>query len=209
MGGDVCTELRGRCSALGHLPLEVKTQASVRAYRTFVENVRTDAQAHTVLATVHVVSSNNGLDAWFGGAETREQTERRITEVQARTDAALAWIDSALDAAEHAGTRGVVIAMQADTFIGDGNTGFAAIVRRLADRARAFDGEVLLLQGDSHQYLVDKPLANGHTGYGITEPVRNLTRIVVEGETTSEYLRLTIDPSAERLFSWQRITVPS
>jgi len=32
-----------------------------------------------------------------------------------------------------------------------------------------------------------------------------VTRIVVEGETTSEWLRLTIDPRVE-LFAWERVT---
>lgn len=99
------------------------------------------------LATVHAVGSNNGLAPWFGGAETAEQTERKLAEVEARTDAALAWIDGAFDVAEERGLRGVVIGMQADTFIGGGNSGFTEIVRRLADRSRAFDGDVLLLQG--------------------------------------------------------------
>lgn len=191
-------------SALGVRPMRVDTQESRPAYRTFVENVRWNA-ARTVFATVHVVGSNNGLAPWFGGAETPGQTERREAEVAARTDAALAWIDSAFDAAESDGARGVVIAMQADTFVGDGNTGFADIVRRIADRSRDFDGEVLLLQGDSHHYLADRPLHGGHAGYDISEPVENLTRIVVEGETVSEWLRLTVNPAADRLFSWQRV----
>jgi len=33
----------------------------------------------------------------------------------------------------------------------------------------------------------------------------NLTRIVVEGETIAEWLRLHIDPRAPQVFSWERV----
>jgi hypothetical protein len=58
-----------------------------------------------------------------------------------------------------------------------------------------FDGEVLLLQGDSHQYIADNPLG-----------LPNFNRIVVHGATLPfEYLRLTIDPRDPGVFSWERV----
>lgn len=57
---------------------------------------------------------------------------------------------------------------------------------------------MLLLQGDSHEYVADNPLG-----------LPNFTRIVVHGETLPfEYLRLTIDPREAALFSWERVQVP-
>jgi hypothetical protein len=194
-------------SALGVRPTRLTTQAADPEHATFVENVRW-VSAGTAFATVHAVGSDNGLAPWFGGDETPEQTERRLAEVDARTKAALSWIDATFDHAENRSLRGVALSMQADTFMGEAQDGFAEIVRRIAERSRAFDGEVLLLQGDSHRYLVDQPLADGHEGYGIREPVPNLTRVVVEGETVSEWLRLTVDPRAEDLFSWERVSLP-
>lgn len=53
------------------------------------------------------------------------------------------------------------------------------------------------LQGDSHQFLADDPLG-----------LPNLTGIVVQGETLPfEYPRVTVDPRAARLFSWERVQV--
>ena len=61
----------------------------------------------------------------------------------------------------------------------------------------AFDGRVLLLQGDSHQFVADNPLG-----------LANFTRIVVHGATLPfEYLRLTIDPRDAGLFRWERVQV--
>ena len=101
-----------------------------------------------------------------------------------------------------------MLAMQADMWDASGQlSGFTPIVQRIAERARTFDGDVLLLQGDSHRFLVDNPLADGDPVHGVPYPVANLTRIVVEGETASEWLRLTIDPRAEQLFTWERVPV--
>ena len=54
-----------------------------------------------------------------------------------------------------------------------------------------------VIQGDSHVYKVDQPVA-----------LPNVTRIVVHGETLPfEYLRLTIDPRDPALFSWERVQI--
>ena len=176
--------------ALGRRAMALASQGG-----DFVENVRWIG-SRVVFATVHVVGSNNGLAPWTGALETPENATRREAEVAARIDAAVAWLDEAFDAAESAGAAGVVVAMQADTFATSPVLpGFVEVVERLEQRAAAFDGEVLLLQGDTHDYRVDQPLAGAP----------NLIRLVVEGETTAEWLRLTIDPRGEELFTWERI----
>jgi hypothetical protein len=177
-------------AALGRRPMRVDYQPAL------VENVRW-IESRVAFATLHVIGSNNGLSPWNGigqAAPTPEQT----VEVNVRIDATIEWIDSTFDAAEAAGLQGVVLVMQADTFPNAG-TAQEAIVDRIADRTATFDGEVLLLQGDSHVYKADNPLA-----------LDNFTRIVVHGETLPfEYLRLTIDPRDPELFSWERVQVAS
>lgn len=162
----------------------------------FLENVRW-AESRVVFATVHVVGSNNGLAPWTPPLETPENAARREAEVARRIDAAVAWINDAFDTAEASGAEGVLIGMQADTFFRDNETarGFVEVNETLEARASGFAGEVLLLQGDTHRYLVDQPF----------ETAPNLTRIVVEGTTVDEWLRLTVDPRAEDLFTWERI----
>ena len=174
-------------AALGRRPMAVETQP------TLPENVRWQ-ESRVVFATLHVVGSNNGLAPWTGQtAPTAEQED----EVEARVAAALAWIDAAFDRAQSAGSLGVVLAMQADTWDPAPTSAQQAIVDRIAARTAAFAGEVLLLQGDSHEYAADNPLG-----------LDNFTRIVVHGETLPfEYLRLTIDPRDDALFSWERVAV--
>jgi len=92
-----------------------------------------------------------------------------------------------------------VLLMQADTWSPTPGTAQQQIVDRIAARTAGFAGDVLLIQGDSHQYVADNPLG-----------LANFARIVVQGETLPfEYLRLTIDPRGDDLFTWSRVQLPS
>ena len=152
-------------------------------------------QSRVVFAALHVVGSNNSLAPWTGNASP---TPAQLTEATNRIAAAEAWVDEAFDRAEASEAAGAVLMMQADTFQGTNETlaGFASILARIEACAAAFARPVLLLQGDSHSYLVDTPLGGAP----------NVTRIVVQGaETASEWLRLTVDPRATSVFTWERV----
>jgi hypothetical protein len=178
-------------TALGRHPMTLDYQP------TLVENVRW-IESQVVFATLHVVGSNNGLAPWTGiglAAPTPEQT----AEVDERVGATLQWIDATFDAAESRQLAGVALFMQADTWNPSPTSAQQAIADRIAQRTASFDGEVLVVQGDSHVFVHDDPLA-----------MDNFTRIVVHGETLPfEYLQLTIDPHADQLFSWDRVTIDS
>jgi hypothetical protein len=155
-------------------------------------------QSQAVFATLHVVGSNNSLANWTGNVAP---TAAQSAEAGARIAATLTWIDRAFDIAEENEVAGVVLMMQADTFEDANETlaGFSTILARIETRAGGFEGPVLLLQGDSHSFVEDQPLA------GAT----NLTRIVVQGSNAfpAEYLRLTVDPRSPAFFSWERVPV--
>jgi hypothetical protein len=70
-----------------------------------------------------------------------------------------------------------------------------------AARAAAFGKPVLLLQGDSHTFLVDTPPGMP----------ANLTRLVVQGSTSvpHEWLRLRLDPKAKRVFTCENVVFRS
>ena len=114
-------------------------------------------------------------------------------------------------------TQAVLIGLQADMWDpaalvpgGDGLGGYTAFVRVLADLSVHFAKPVLLINGDSHLYGTDQPLADPHSTTGVihtTQPVPNLTRITVQGSTNKprEWLRLTIDPRSAQVFSWENV----
>ncbi|MEZ5234431.1 MAG: DUF839 domain-containing protein [Acidimicrobiales bacterium] len=184
--------------------------ATVDAQTDHPENVRWSVPG-AVIATLHVVGSNNGMSPWFGDDTTgthADDPDRREAEVAARDAANIAWLHEAFDEAESQQAPGVVLFMQADMWDafsvvnGDPLDGFDAFMAALAERSAAFDGEVLVVQGDSHQYLVDQPLAEGDALHGVETEAPNLTRIVIPASTASRYLRLTVDPDADALFTW-------
>ena len=186
-------------------PHPVLSQAAIAEHAAFVENQLFSA-ASVVFSVVHVVGSANGVAPWFGTDTTGtkfDDPERRLAEVDARIAAAVDWIERSFELAESDESKGLVLFMQADTFVG-ATTGFEAVIRTFADRARVFGKPVLLIQGDSHRYTEDQPFAFGNEAYEITEPVPNVTRVVVEGETTSEWLELSVDPTGTPLFAWAR-----
>ena len=182
------------------------SQSMLGGFETYVEN-QLWFESSVAFATVHVVGSNNNLAPWFGDDTTgahMDDPARRTAEVAARNAANIDWLEQTFALARGRDAAGVVIIMQADTWTGAAGSGFDSTVQKLADLARAFAKPVLVVQGDTHVYKTDMPLAAGDPIHGVTQPVPNLTRLVVQGETASEWLRLHVDPAAPALFTWER-----
>jgi len=83
-------------------------------------------------------------------------------------------------------------------------------VHELADLSVHFGKPVLLINGDSHLYGADQPLADPHSATGLihnTPAVPNLTRITCRARRTrrASGCRLTIDPRASQVFSWENV----
>lgn len=199
---------------LGAVKKTVLSQSSLSGFETFAENTLW-SQAQVTFAALHVVGSNNSLLPWYTDDRTgtkQDDPERRRAEKAAREAAGLDWLDRTFDFAEAQDSKGVALFFHADmwdaeVFDSGHWDGFIATVQRLAERARAFGKPVLLVNGDSHKFVVDQPLAEGDEHYGVSEPVPNLTRVIVQGSTTkplSEWLRLEVDPTTEAVFSWVR-----
>jgi hypothetical protein len=183
----------------------------------FVENVIW-IDSRVVFVAINLPGgSNNEQDVWYGApTATAEQT----TEAAERTGADLRWLDAAFEVAKRIKARGVVIQAQADMWDPEKGaahqSGYEPFVQSVAQHTLDFGKPVLMLNGDSHVYLSDNPLAANaplafmHPGYDVP----NFHRIVVHGSTFPlEWLKLTVDPrlsapngdSAFGPFSWQRV----
>jgi len=179
----------------------------------FVENVMWKS-SQVIFVTLNVPGSNNDGLPW-----TAPFTDEaaRTQEVALRGGANLRWLQRAFAWAETENAKAVVIGLQADMWDpaaivpgGDGLNGYTEFVRKLADLSVHFGRPVLLLNGDSHVFGADHPLADPNSATGMihgTQAVPNLTRITVQGSTNKprEWLRLTIDPSSSGVFSWQNV----
>lgn len=178
----------------------------------FVENVLWMDQK-VVFVTLNMPGSNNDTLPWTNGFASPAQAQ----EVAARTGADIRWLQAAFALAAEDHARAVVIGLQADMWDpaalipgGDGLDQYTPFVQALADAAQGFGGPVLLLNGDSHVYEADQPLADPGSATGMihhTQAVPNLTRITVQGSTNApaEWLRLTIDTRKPQPFSWTNV----
>ena len=125
------------------------------AYDAFVENLRW-VHDGVVFATAHVVGSENGAEDFDG------RTADDDAEVERRSEAVAAWVDATFEEAARLGADAVVIAAHADVRFDVAARGpqaapFRHFLGPLEAGARAFDGPVLLLQGDTHSCLFDQP----------------------------------------------------
>ena len=203
---------------LGGRKKAVLSQAKVHdpahpADAQFVENVMwTDSRV--VFVTLNVPGSNNDGLPWtapFTDEAARQQ------EVAERTAADFRWLELAFARANRERAAAVLIGLQADMWDpaaivpgGDGLSGYTDFVKRLAELTLHFGRPVLLINGDSHLFGADRPLADPTSATGLihgTPAVPNLTRITVQGSTNKprEWLRLSIDPRSPDVFSWENV----
>jgi hypothetical protein len=195
---------------LGQKQLNVENQAD------YPENVVYHRDEVTFVAA-NVPGSDNGLQPWTGNtAPTPEQAAA----VADRTAADIAVMRQAFAEARDRGDRGVVIMQQADMFdptyvptwsdIG----AFQPWIQAIIDEASSFDGPVYLMNGDSHIYNTDKPLAAGSpwlTTYDVHGSADNLSRITVDGSSNNhDWLKVAVNkPGADSLLSWTRVPYTS
>ncbi len=177
----------------------------------FVENVMWE-ESKVVFVTLNVPGSNNDTLPWTGIFSNPSAQDREVAE---RSAANFRWLESAFDRAEKKHARAIVIGLQADMWdpeaVASGELGnYTPLVQKLADLAQKFGRPVLLINGDSHVFGSDQPLADPASATGVvhhTQAVPNLTRITVQGSTNApaEWLRLTIDPRKPQVFSWVNV----
>jgi hypothetical protein len=195
---------------MGQHPTKVEAQTR----SGFPENVRLRREGID-FATLHVVGSNNDLQPWSGIGNT-DPTPAQVAEERARMDNVLAVVHDSFATANRTHDRAVVLLLQADMFdptytpTPNDISAFRPLVQALVEESSHYRGHVYLVNGDSHAYNVDHPLAVGSpwlTTYGVSGAARNLTRITVDGsDNNHDWLRFTINgPRAADALSWEQV----
>jgi hypothetical protein len=182
--------------SLGGMPMPLLRQADLDpGFRAYPENARWERDGVTFL-TLHVPGSDNNRPQ-----DGRPGTPPgAVAEYPARNEANLAWLREGFAAARAAGSRAVVVAMQADLYYRDrcgrGTVaGHADTRNALAAAARDFARPVLLLHGDSHFWLRDNPVPEAP----------NLTRVMVPGDGDTRAVAVTIDLAAGEPYRFELI----
>jgi len=184
-------------NSFGKTKLPLTSQALTPAFATYVENNRWTT-GNVAFATVHLVGSNNNFVPNDAKGQNREFYDRQR--------ANLAWLEEVFAEAAAQHRLGVVLFTQADMFSPDKNAkdadGFTEIIAALTKHAVAFGRPVLLINGDSHRLLIDKPLLNPASPKQV---LQNFTRLQVPGEADVVAVRVSVDPAQPALFQFQEL----
>ena len=199
--------------------MPVKTQENLG----LPENVRFE-QNRVAFSVLNVQGSNNSLQPWTGLGETTA-TPEQVAEVEYRTDAVLAQIRETFADAGRRNSRAVVLMTQADMFdpslLATATTkpeimsGFREIVAAIVEETNSFDAPVYLINGDSHVFAENQPLAAGSPWLEIygQAPADDLQRITVDGSANAtNYVRFTAAGNSADggdVLSWEKVPFSS
>jgi hypothetical protein len=184
--------------SLGAHPMPLVRESDVSPYVAFVENARWEKNG-VLFFTVHVVGSHNGYLV---------EDPVALTEASQRMNANVAWIRDSFRVAREGRYRAVVMAMHAQMLHGDdGAEGpFGPIIEELKLGSERFDGQVLLIHGDSHQFQVGRPFL---VQRGEDQPslYTNLTRLEVYGAPEIGAVKVSVDPDSVGVFGFTPLLV--
>lgn len=129
-----------------------------------------------VFATLNVPGGNNNM--------------RMPEEWAAREKALLRWLAATFATARAGGHGAVVLVMQANPFLRSvfHRNGYASLLQAMTAESQKFNGEVLLIHGDTHRYRFDQPLIDARS----KQRVPNFTRLEVFGYPFSNWVRVRV-----------------
>ena len=172
--------------SLGQRTLTVTRQSG-----EYPENARFDFGGITFVS-VHRVGSSDGTG----------RTPEGDAEAAARSTAGMDWIRAGFEAASAAGSKGIVVFFQADPNFDLYRLGVRNVhtdfLRTLERESIQFRRPVLLVQGDTHAFKVDKALVSSVDG----TTIENVTRLENFGSPDVHWSRVTVDPSGPELFTF-------
>ncbi|MFZ5718013.1 MAG: hypothetical protein ACOY5Y_00950 [Pseudomonadota bacterium] len=192
--------------SLGQRTMPLTRQTDVTPAVETAENTRWE-KGGVVFATVSVPGSANGFTL---------NDEARAREAVARNTANIEWIKAAFAEAKAKDAKAVVLALQAGMFVdGRGDPGFTGkalrggsdgpfywIVYAIRDQAAKFGKPVLLINGDFHDLVIDRPFM---VSQGEEKPplYANITRLQVYGAPELKAVQVNVDTETPWVFSFQ------
>ena len=168
--------------SLGKVPIALQRQSENPDYKTYVENARWQHD-DVLFATVHVTGSSNNA------AHAKESHARNLANI--------AWIDALFEdtkSAKKNAVKAIIIALHADMFNERGKVlpHYKETANHIIAGAKASALPVLLIHGDSHQYIVDTPF----------KKASNITRLQVHGFPVIKAVKIGVNTASSSTFSF-------
>ena len=199
----------GEPISLGAKTMPVVRQSDVSDYDEMKENVRW-MKDEVMFGTAHVPGS---------GMNFTINDPVRANDAMKRHKAVVEWIKDLFLQAEKEEAKAVVLAIHASLFIaGEGSEFSGAKLRgneegayywialAIRDFANQFGKPVLLINGDFHEFIIDRPFA---VSQGEAEPplYGNITRLQVYGAPELRSVKVTVDTDTPWVFSFSPLWV--
>ncbi len=202
----------------GKHPVKVNRQGKLG--QPYSENSRF-VRSNVEFVALHIPGSNNNF------VVTTKQCHKKSNRTQADCDAATAeymarnkknikWLEESFVEARSNKYAGIVIVIQADIFrpfalSGGGykknflpslneKNGFKDFFNVLIRETRNYNGQVLLVNGDSHYFKIDKPMFDMDGTL-----TKNFMRVEVFGNKDNSWIEMTVDPKSENVFSFNPV----
>jgi hypothetical protein len=171
-----------------------------------------------VFVGLNVPGSNNNkvIDGQcINDKSTRLQADCDEDNVEylARDAANIAFLHESFQLAKQRNAAGLMVVIQADpsfdlpeteTFnerTQPGFDGYDAFLTALTEETNAFNGQVVLVHGDTHFYKVDKPLVDQ------AHLVKNFTRVETFGSPNLHWIKVSINTKNPNVFTFQPVIV--
>ena len=176
-----------------------------------------------VFLGLNIPGSNNnkvGPTACISSKSVRTQADCDAdnAEYQARDAANRQWLHESFELAKSRGLKGLMVVIQADMGFDFPETegfnehlltaapgpydGYDAFLSALVTETQAFDGQVVLVHGDTHFFKMDKPLVDQ------AHLIPNLTRLETFGSPNVHWVKATVDPRSRNVFRFEPMIVP-
>jgi hypothetical protein len=142
-----------------------------------------------IVASLHVVGSNNGLRGAHAVAASK---------VERREQANHELVQRLIREAPERGARALVLLFHADPQFErpKPQKWYRPLRRHLLELMAAFPGRVLAIHGDGHRFRHDRPLIDPETGV----PYERFERVEVPGSPVIGGVRVTLNPGAPATF---------
>ena len=192
--------------AAGERGFPLRAQSKSGEFSEIVENVLWERDG-VLFATLHLIAPDPRriVDP---AAEIRERL----------IQAGEAWLDEVFRVAGERDSRGIFLATQISLWQVSANpqwlnllypdllepySSFANFQEELIGHVRRYGGPVVLANGDSHFFRVDKPLFDENL-----ETIQTFTRVEGFGSPQGHWVRVRVEPARPEVFSFRQEWVP-
>jgi hypothetical protein len=157
---------------------------------------------------------NDGACLSSKSARTQADCDADNAEYADRNAHNIAWLSESFQVAKQRHAAGLMVIMQADPGFDLPETetvneraspdvnGYTEFLNALAAETQAFDGQVVLVHGDTHFFKIDKPLFNQ------ANMLKNFTRVETFGSPNMHWVKVTVDRNSANVFHFEPVIVP-